>query len=237
MNFTLFAEDKKFFVCFFTVCTLLFGFAGLGTTYACEQCKSGEHVDHDANATVVTASPEACVQSLHDALLSAMKLGEDASCGRRYEMLEPVLNKLFDFELTSRLVLGRYWKKLSPEKRKEFVKAFSRMSTAVYAERFKGFAGEDFRIVETVRQRKNRSTVKSIIITSKGEKIPLDYTCVLHGSSWKIVTVTARGVNDLAMKRSEYTSYLKNHTIDELISFVNEQVLKCTGKKTPDKRK
>jgi ABC-type transporter MlaC component len=41
------------------------------------------------------------------------------------------------------------------------------------------------------------------------------------------VTVTAKGVNDLALKRSEYTSFLKDKSLDELISFLKEQAMKC----------
>jgi len=184
-----------------------------------------------ADASADTSTPESCVESLHAALLDAMKMGDGAACMQRYRYLEPVISELFDFSLTSRLALGRYWKELSPEKRREFVHAFSAMSIATYAERFSGFSNEEFRTVETIQIKKNRVMVKTILTTSKGEEIPLDYTCVLSGEKWKIVTVTAKGVNDLALKRSEYTSFLKDRSIDELISFLREQTLKCAESK------
>jgi len=140
-----------------------------------------------------------------------------------------VLDKLFDFTLTSRLGLGRYWKKLTPEKQQAFVRAFAAMSIATYAERFHRFNNEEFRTVETKELRPDRVVVRTVLITSKGEKIPLDYTCVLSGRNWRIVTVAAKGVNDLAMKRSEYTSFLKNKSIDDLIAFIREQVDKCNS--------
>ena len=186
-------------------------------------------VSEETLASAETASPEVCVQTLHDTLLKAMKLGKDAPCSKRYQLLEPFIEKLFDFSLTSRLVLGKYWKELSPEKRSEFVTAFRHMSTAIYAQRFQNYSGEQFRISETIRQKKNRCTVRTFIITSEGKSIPLDYTCVRHGNQWRIVTVTAQGVNDLAMKKSEYTNFLKDHSIDELIGFIEEQALKCTS--------
>jgi phospholipid transport system substrate-binding protein len=69
--------------------------------------------------------------------------------------------------------------------------------------------------------------VKTVLITSKGEEIPLDYTCVLSEGGWRIVTVTAKGVNDLALKRSEYTDFLRDKPVDALISFLMEQTTKC----------
>ncbi len=180
-----------------------------------------------ANASPDTSTPQACVESLHNVLLETMKTGDETSCAERYKRLEPVLGQLFDFTLTSRLALGRNWKKLTPEKQQQFVRAFAAMSIATYAERFDGFNNEKFKTVETKELRPDRKVVRTVLITSKGEEIPLDYTCVLSDKSWRIVTVTAKGVNDLAMKRSEYTSFLKEKPIDDLIAFLMEQANKC----------
>lgn len=173
-------------------------------------------------------SPDACVDMLHQVLIQAMKLGETSTCTRRYKFLEPALNSLFNFHLTCRLVLGRHWKKLTPDKKKEFVKAFSAMSIATYADRFNDYGNEKFVITGAKQVKRNRVVVKTVLVTSKGEEIPLDYTCVKKGGIWKIVTVTAKGVNDLALKRAEYISFLKKKNINALITFLEEQAEKCT---------
>ncbi len=191
------------------------------------QAVSQHENNHVEQQHIVASRPEECVNSLHEALIRAMKLGDKVPCSRRYTVLEPVIKDLFDFPLTSRLVLGRYWKGLDQEKRRQFINAFAAMSTATYADRFSGYSGEKFKTVDTVMIKKHRTLVKTLLITSKGEEIPLDYSCVLSGNTWKIVTVTAKGVNDLAIKRSEYTSFLKDKSIDQLISFLKEQAQRC----------
>ncbi len=173
------------------------------------------------------STPESCVESLHAALLQIMKLGDSVSCAERYDILEPVLTDIFDFSLTSRLVLGRYWRKLTPEKRLEFVHAFTTMSIATYAERFSSYSHEKFSTISIKQIKNNRVMVKTVLITSKGEEIPLDYTCVLSKDGWRIAAVTAKGVNDLALKRSEYTDFLKDKPIDDLISFLRKQADRC----------
>ena len=179
--------------------------------------------------TTEAESPDTCVDMLHQTLIQAMKLGETTACARRYRLLEPALSNLFNFDLTCRLVLGRHWKKLTPDKKKEFVDAFSTMSIATYADRFNDYANEKFIITGTKQIKKNRAVVKTVLVTSKGEEIPLDYICVNKNGIWKIVTVAARGVNDLALKKAEYTSFLKTKNIDALITFLKRQAEKCIG--------
>ncbi len=189
--------------------------------------QANNHVEQQHH--IFASRPEECVNRLHEALIKAMKLGGEVPCSRRYAVLEPVIKDLFDFPLTSRLVLGRYWKGLDQEKRRKFVNAFATMSTATYADRFREYSGEKFKTVDTIMIKKHRALVKTLLITSKGEEIPLDYSCVLSGNTWKIVTVTAKGVNDLAIKRAEYTNFLKDRSIDQLISFLEEQAQRCAG--------
>lgn len=173
-------------------------------------------------------SPDACVDRLHQVLVQVMKLGETTPCTERYRILEPVLNDLFNFHLTCRLVLGRNWKRIATDKKKEFIRAFSAMSIATYADRFDDYNNEQFIIIGTRQVKKNRAIVKTVLVTSKGEEISLDYTCVNRDGRWQIVTVTAKGVNDLALKKAEYTSFLKKKDIDALIAFLKAQAEKCT---------
>ncbi len=183
-------------------------------------------VEHAAGELLLDR-PEKCVEQLHSALLDVMKSG--GSCRARYKRLENVIPGLFNFEITCRLVLGRRFRSLSKEKQDKFVKAFEQMSIATYADRFSSYNGEKFFIVGEKPLRKNRVVVQTILRTSDGEDIPLDYTCVEHRGSWRIVAVTAKGVNDLAVKKAEYASFLKKNSMEALCDFLSRQKEKCTG--------
>jgi phospholipid transport system substrate-binding protein len=168
------------------------------------------------------------VERLHSALLGIMKAGQKgATCRQRYAQIEEVVTDVFDFPLISRIVLGRAWKGLSREERERFIKAFSSMSIATYAKRFKSWSGERFETRQTVKSRRGRLKVRTVLIKADGDEVELDYLMHPTPRGYKIVSVIAMGVSDLSLKRVEYAFYLKTHTIDELIARLEEQANEC----------
>ena len=191
--------------------------------------KRGWCAPEPASGQLLLDKPEKCVEQLHIALLEVMK--SNGSCESRYKMLENIIPRLFNFELTCRLVLGRQFRSLPREKQDKFITAFTQMSIATYADRFSSYNGEKFLIIGEKPLRANRVVVQTILRTSDGENIPLDYICVRHDGSWRIVTVAAKGVNDLAVKKAEYASFLKENSVDALCNFLLKQKEKCTSNK------
>lgn len=180
----------------------------------------------DAQST----SPAALVEKLHSALLAAMQAGPQTGCAGRYELLLPVVRKAFDFNLIARLAVGRFWRGLDNQQRTALENALLHMSTATYAENFDSFAGERFATLSIDRPRKDKAVVKTLLTTAKGEKVDLDYICHQGSGGWRIVSVSAKGVNDLSMKRAEYTSFLKTHSIAAMIEKLEEKAQNCTRK-------
>ncbi len=167
------------------------------------------------------------VEGLHKLLLESMQAGDKTTCAQRYERLRPYILKSFDFPLIARIILGRYWRKMDEEKRQHFIGAFSNMTIATYAERFDSFSGESFKTLGAGLDQRGHLRIRTVLIKKNGEEISLDYTCRKAGDQWRIVAVSANGVNDLSLKRADYTSFLKDHTIDELIEKIEDQYEKC----------
>ncbi len=190
-------------------------------------------VDKNAPAKTDAANSTAVevVENLHQLLIKSMKLGSNATCTKRYELLAPFIEKNFDFPFISRIVLGRkHWKQMDEETKKRFITAFANMTIATYARRFDSYSGQRFETVSSHRDRRGFMIVKAVLIKPDGDKIDFTYVCRKTGDNkWKIVSVSAKGVNDLSVKRADYNSFLKNHSIDELINKLLEQAQKCLG--------
>ncbi len=167
------------------------------------------------------------VEGLHSLLIESMKAGTKKSCSDRFTMLKPYILDSFDFPLISRIVLGRHWRDMDEKKRQEFVDAFAHMTIATYASRFDSWSGESFRTIYAGPDERGHVKVETVLVKSDGDRISLDYTCRQKDGKWKIVAVAARGVNDLSVKRAAYASFLKNHSIDELIARLDEYTSKC----------
>ena len=164
------------------------------------------------------------VEKLHSTLLAVMKDGEKIGYQGRYGRLEPVIKSSFDMPFISRTVLGKYWESLNDEQRSRFVEAFTRLSTATYAANFDSYSGEHFKMIPERETDGGRILVQSTLIKSDGGQVQLDYLLHRTGNRWRIVNIIAEGVSDLALKRADYSAFLKSKGFDALLKKVNEKV-------------
>jgi phospholipid transport system substrate-binding protein len=164
------------------------------------------------------------VEKLHTTLLAAMKDGDKIGYQGRYDQLAPVINSSFDMPFISRTVLGKYWETFNNEQRSRFVEAFTRLSIATYAANFDSYSGERFKLVSDKEVSGGRILVQSQLIKSDGGKVQLDYLLHRTGSQWRIVNIIAEGVSDLALKRADYSAFLKNKGFEALLKKLNQKI-------------
>jgi phospholipid transport system substrate-binding protein len=164
------------------------------------------------------------VETLHTTLLAVMKEGDQIGYPGRYDRLAPVIKACFDMPFISKTVLGKYWETFNDEQRSMFVEAFTKMSIATYAANFDRYSGERFHMVSQKEVSGARTLVQSQLIKSDGGKIQLDYLLHSTGSQWRIINIIAEGVSDLALKRADYSAFLKNKGFEALIEKLNEKV-------------
>jgi len=164
------------------------------------------------------------VEKLHTTLLAVMKEGDQIGYQGRYDRLAPVIKTSFDMPFISKTVLGKYWETFNNEQRSRFVEAFTKMSIATYAANFDRYSGERFKMVSEKEVSIGRILVQSQLIKSDGGQVQLDYLLHRTRSQWRIINVIAEGVSDLALKRADYSAFLKNKGVEALIEKLNEKV-------------
>ena len=164
------------------------------------------------------------VEKLHATLLAVMTEGDQIGYPGRYDRLAPVIKANFDMPFISKTVLGKYWETLNNEQRSRFVEAFTKMSIATYAANFDRYSGERFKMVSEKEVSGGRILVQSQLIKSDGGKIQLDYLLHRTAGQWRIVNIIAEGVSDLALKRADYSAFLKNNGFEALLKRINEKI-------------
>jgi len=176
--------------------------------------------------------PTQVVENLHASLLEVMKEAKKIGYQGRYEQLAPVIKETFDLPFIARIVMGRHWRKFDDEQKAKFLETFERLSIATYAHRFDGYSGEQFRLVSEKESRRGQLIVNTLLIKSDGEKIELDYTLTRRKHRWRVINVTANGVSDLSLKRSDYTTFLKRNGFDALVNKLDEKISSYSGKRS-----
>ena len=137
----------------------------------------------------------------------------------RKEKVLDEIGPLFDFKLMSRLALNKkIWKSLTKTQRKEFSEVFVSRIQASYLSKLDIFADVEVEIGDSVRIKKNRIELTALIKTKADTKKLVYKFYQTKKKKWLIYDISVVGVSFLQSYRAQYSSYLKEHTIEELIS-------------------
>ena len=128
----------------------------------------------------------------------------------RYVNFRDLYLNSFDNYYISRFVLGRYWKRLDMDMRKQFVKSFNNYIVATYAPKFKGWEGT-FKAVDSLIEN-NYYNVKMNVLNEDGPTLKLIWKIYLDkNENFKILDVNIDGVSMLVTQRAEFMSVIKNN--------------------------
>ena len=169
------------------------------------------------------------VQGLYDALLNTMKNGRTLGQGGRFMRLAPVIRSTFDISTMARLSVGSSWAGLSEAQRQQVSESFGRYISAIYADRFDSYDGQKLEVTGE-QPAPSGVMVRSRIIKASGEPVKVDYMMRRNGESWLISDIYLDGaISEVATRRSEFSTILKNEGIDGLIAALNRKADMLTG--------
>lgn len=161
----------------------------------------------------------ALVEHLHAALLDVMKAASTTPVANRARTLRPVVETGFGLARMARFAVGSGWSKMSEVQRAAYVKAFSDLTVATYANRFDGYSGESFATLGTQPGPQGTLLVNTELRRPDDTPIALTYVIFGEGEDARIVDIYLDGsISELARQRSEYQSVMRNSGAEALIS-------------------
>jgi phospholipid transport system substrate-binding protein len=172
------------------------------------------------------------VRSLYATLLATMRDGPTLGPRGRYGQIEPIIRRVFDIPLMTRLAVGPEWTGLSQSQRQQVSQAFVRYIAAVYADRFDSYSGERLQVIgEQVSA--GGSIITSRIFKSDGQPVDVNYLMRQNGGVWQIADVYLDGtISELATRRSEFAAILRTRGIDGLIETLNTKATSLVTART-----
>ncbi len=125
----------------------------------------------------------------------------------------------FDTEYAARLVLGKHWKTATAEQRERFVKAFYQSLLVNYGSALAEFRADNMRVLPSkVDPASDKATVRTEIIRSSGEAVPVNYT--LHKTDegrWKAWDLTIEGISFVKSLREDFGAEIEQKGSDSVI--------------------
>ncbi len=170
-------------------------------------------------------APVAMVEKLHKKLISVMQQAKELGYTGRRDALTPIILASFDLRRMTRVTVGHYWKEMGDAQRDKLTQAFTDMTLSNYALRFDGFSGEFFETLGTLQTPRDDTVVQTHIVTSD-KKIRIDYLLRQSGEKWGIIDIFLKGtISELAARRSEYMSVIRDRGVDALIKAVEQKAM------------
>jgi len=169
-------------------------------------------------------TPTKIIKSLHGSLLEAMRGGEKLGFQGRYKLLTPAIENSHDLDFIVKTILGRQWTKLSGEQQQILISHFRELSISTYSGWFKEYNGEKFKYIEQKKMPRDYILVRSQFTRSNGDTVSFDYLLRQNKKGWRIINILADGVSDLALKRVEYRSILKQKGFKDFIDMLKKKI-------------
>lgn len=166
--------------------------------------------------------PEELVKQTTDKLLAALqadqgKIKKDPE--RVYRLVQEIALPHFDFERISRWVLGRYWRRATPEQRKRFEKEFTTLLVRTYATALTEYQGQKVTL-DPVHMKPGDTDVKvKAEVQQPGAfPIPIVYRMYLKDGQWKVYDVVIDEVSLVANYRTAFAGEISAGGINKLIN-------------------
>ena len=170
------------------------------------------------------------VVMLDQGLIGIMKAGKSAGMRGRSSTIAPVVDRVYDIPLMTRLAVGAQWTAIAPVDQAALVTALRRMTIAQYASNFDGYSGQTFVVDPRVDVRGTDKMVRTTLKDTKGESVAIAYRLRQTGGSWKIIDVFYKNsISQLATRRSDFAGILANGGAKALVSHLNALSAKAGG--------
>jgi len=177
--------------------------------------------------------PAATIEAASDQLLTTLRetpIDKLTDPGSLRERVMPVLSDYADFHRMSRLVLGKHWRRATPEQRTEFTRQFRLLMVRFYATSLSALlettSPETIAIDVLPTQPSadaDRVMVRTRVRIAETRPFPVTYHLYRRGDEWKVYDMALQGVSIVANYRASFAGEIRVSGLEALIRRLTER--------------
>lgn len=182
-------------------------------------------------STALAASPMSAVQGAVDQVLSILREpgnAEQEGIDTKYERIKQVVDDAFDYEVLSRVTLGRGWRQLDDSQKEQFISLYSELIERTYRNYIVDYSDEDVVYVrETLLTepgaRVHRAEVETRVMARQG---PVQVLYRLHEDNgrWLVYDIHGEGISLSQNFRTQFEEILHRSGVDGLLESLRGKV-------------
>lgn len=166
-------------------------------------------------------APDELVKKTADEVLTIIKQDKDIQAGNIAKITEVAEEKIlpnFNFDRTSRMVLGKHWRTASPEQKEQFKKQFRDLLIRTYASALSKYQNQTIEFKPLRMQPGDKDVVvRTEILQPGGQPIAVDYSLEKAPDGWKVYDIVIEGVSLVTNYRGQFSEEVKRSGLDGLI--------------------
>ena len=129
-----------------------------------------------------------------------------------------VIDDAFDYDIMSRISLGKNWSSLTKNEKTQFSKAFEQKIKHSYLDKLRLYNNEKVIIKNLKKLKSNRITLETLVIgLDDTYKVIYLFYKKKQNNQWYIYDVELVGVSIIQTYRKQFSEFLKTKTVKQLI--------------------
>ena len=187
------------------------------------------HTSHAQTKPDPNAAPNDFVQQVADQVLTALKADSSVRAGntaRVNQIVDELILPNVNFEKTTRLAAGRYWRQATPEQQAALVKAFRGTLGRSYSGAFTRVdEGTSIKVLPFRGEADATDLVVRSQVTQRAntQPIALDYRLEKTAQGWKIYDLNVENIWLIENYRNQCSQQISQNGIDGLIQALNQR--------------
>jgi phospholipid transport system substrate-binding protein len=180
------------------------------------------------------AADEVIRKNVND-VLTALKSDKDLQAGDAKKLEKLAEEKIlphFNFPHMTQLAVGRNWKDASDAQKTSLTDQFRTLLLRTYSSTLSQYRNQTIDVKPLKAAAADAEVVvKTAVIQSGGQPIPIDYSMEKTPSGWKVYDVLIDGVSLVTNYRSSFNTEIKTNGVDGLIKSLTDRNAKNASKK------
>ncbi len=175
----------------------------------------------------IETSPDILVNNTTQEVLAIIKRDKDLQAGNKAKILELVESKIllhFNFMRMTRLAMGKNWSKAAPHQQREIVDQFRTLLVRTYYKALSVYSDHTIKVTPLKDIGGSTDvTVKTQVIRSHGQPVPINYSMGKTSNGWKVYDVTVAGVSLIINYRGSFNSQIRRGGVEGLLKTLAEK--------------
>ncbi len=166
-------------------------------------------------------SPDQVIQETSDLVLETLNENRERfkkDPDALYAAIDDILLPRFDRMYSGGLVMGKYWRRATPEQRERFINALYRTLLRTYAEGILEYRGDELEVLPVEGDISDgKAVVETRVTLDTGVVTPVNYRMRLSDGSWKTYDLIIEGISYVSNYRSQYAEEFRAKGIETVI--------------------